>query len=133
MPTKKPKPPRPIDLIEAKEAPEGEEDRDAHGYCHEISCYAGRDDYHWGFRIYRTAYSPSCTDVDLNRAMKVLQEYMRYSCLEDIEYGASGNITNASDDKPEQQLWKRLRNDISQDQALLDGASTAGIKSLAKE
>jgi hypothetical protein len=133
MPTKKPKPPRPTDLTEAREAPEGEEDRDAHGYCHEISCYAGRDDYHWRFRVYRTAYAPSCSDGDFHQAIKVLQEYMRYACFKEIGYDGSGNITNASNDKPEQQLWKRLRNDISQDQALLDGASTAGIKSLAKE
>lgn len=133
MPAEKPRPPKPADLSQARAAPEGEEDRDAHSHCREISCYAGRDDYHWCFRIYRTTYSPACTDSDFNRALEVLQEYIRYSCFEDIEYDGSGNITNASGDKPEQQLWKRLRNDVVQDQALLDGISTVDVKRLAKE
>ena len=133
MPTEKPRPPKPADLSEAREPPKGEEDRDAHGYCHDISCYAGRDDYHWGFRIYRTSYPPACTDSDFDQAIQVLQEYIRYSCFEDIQYDDSGNITNASDVKPEQQLWHRLRNDIVQDQALLSNASPRKIKPLSKE
>ena len=133
MPTEKPRPPKPADLSEAREPPKGEEDRDAHGYCHDISCYAGRDDYHWGFRIYRTSYPPACTDSDFDQAIQVLQEYIRYSCFEDIEYDGSGNVTNASDDKPEQQLWARLRNDIVEDQTLLTNASPKRIKTLAKQ
>ena len=137
MPKKPPKPPTPVDLREAREPPEDEDLRDAHTYCHELSCYASRDNYHWGFQIYRTAYPPSCSDTDLNRAIKVLNEYIRYSVFEDLTYDPSGTITNsysssAATDKLEQALWRRLRNDIVQDQQVLDAAPAAKIKALAK-
>lgn len=138
MVKKPPKPPTPSDLREAREPPADEGARDAHTYCHELSCYASRDDYHWGFRIYRTAYPPACTDSDFDRAIQVLNEYIRYSVFEDLTCDpSSGAITNScasspATDKPEQALWCRLRNNIVQDQQLLDGAPTAKIKALAK-
>jgi len=117
MPTKKHrKPPTTPDLIKARNSPDGEEQRDAHTYCHDFSCYAHRDDYNWGFRIYRTTYPPACPDSDLARAIQVLHEYIRYSCFEDLVYSpfgtgtgtgiktydAYGNLTDVSSDSPEQ-------------------------------
>ncbi|KAM0706011.1 hypothetical protein Q7P35_007371 [Cladosporium inversicolor] len=117
MVKKPPKPPTPADLREARESPKGEELRDAHTYCHELSCYGSRDDYHWGFRIYRTTHPPSCPDKDFSRAIQVLNEFIRYSCFEDLTYDSSGTITDissgadaiATNDNPEQALWRRLR------------------------
>lgn len=139
MPKKPPKPPTPPDLREARELPADEDQRDAHTYCHDLSCYGSRDDYHWGFQIYRTTYPPACTDFDFDRAIQVLNEYIRYSVFEDLSYDpSSGTITNSyassavATDKPERTLWRRLRNDIVQDQQLLDAAPTSKIKGLAK-
>lgn len=53
----------------------------------ELTKHTDRDDYYWGSRLYRTAYSPTCSDQ---------------------EFDNSGNIVSPSDDKPEQQLWERL-------------------------
>lgn len=133
MPTEKPKPPRPRELTEARQPAAGQPEREAHTFCRELTKYAGRDDYHWGFRLLRTAYSPTCTDKDFEKAVEVLHEYMRYYCFQDIKYDDSGNIVSQYDDKPEQQLWQRLRNDIVQDQSLLDRASPSELQRLSRE
>lgn len=91
-----------------------------------------RDDYNWGFQLYRTVYSPACSDADFERAVETLHEYMRWGCFYEVDNGYVQNYTGEWNE-PEQLLWKHLKNNVVQDKDLLDGASVPRIQELAKD
>lgn len=57
--------------------------RTSEQHCDEIRRYCKRDDYHWGFWIYRTSYSSGSND-DFQRALDVFHAYMHAECFEDV-------------------------------------------------
>jgi hypothetical protein len=93
------------------------------------------DDYTWGFCIYRTAYSGPNADAEFNKALDILHSYMRKNIFYDFEDHSKEDpaAKDRLDDAPEQQLWRRLRHDILEDQALLEGASPARLNELHHE
>jgi hypothetical protein len=113
--------------------------RESHSLCHELIVHGRKHDFTWGFRIYRTAYTRPNADAEFNRAIEILHEHVRADIFYDLERSEnsrggkdkSGNDT--LDDGPEQQLWKRLKNEIVQDKARLDGASPATLNELHHE
>lgn len=94
------------------------------------------DDYTWRFRIYRTSYSGPTPDAEIDRAIDILHSYIRGTIFSDFDHheqlrGKKGpTVDDGLDGAPEQQLWKRLRNDILQDCALLDFALPARLSKL---
>lgn len=126
-----PNTPIPPELEQATEnLADGEELRESHDFLHEIARCCARDDYKWGFRIFRTCYPPTCSDANFDRAMEILHEYMRFSCLmsydDDVREAGGSNAA-------EQELAKRMSNDVVQDRESLEGASISSIQQLAKD
>lgn len=97
--------------------------------CKTLICQENKDDYTWGFRIYRTTYS-STSDLDFDKAMKVFREYMRYECFMDVEdaMDLEGLTADEIDDKPNQQLLKRLKNEIVESATLLESAPASKLQ-----
>lgn len=109
--------------------------RTSYRNCNRVIMHGKHDNYTWGFRIYLTAYSGPNADAEFNRAIDILHSYMCKNIFYDFEDHSKEDST-AKDclyDAPEQQLWKRLRNDIVEDQALLEGASPARLNELHHE
>ena len=83
------------------------------------------------------SYLPTSA-ADFQNAIDVLHRYMHYvsymdynSHLEELqERGLNGN--DMVDERPNQQLWQRLKNDIVQDREQVEGASFAKICALAQ-
>jgi len=65
----------------------------------------------------------------LNKAIEILHSYIRKTIFYNIERHGQlwekedPSVRDDLDDAPGQQLWKRWRNDIVEDRALLEGAS----------
>lgn len=116
-----------------------DEHRDSYLRCKALCLKGARDDYTWGYRIFRTSYSQPNSDAEFQKAIDVLQEYIRHECYEDyyqeLEEEAWRDDTgeDTADGGPNQQLWKRLKNDIVQDREQLEGASSAGIRALSQD
>lgn len=55
----------------------------------------------WGFRIYRTVYSPG-SDADFEKALEILLAYMRFECFEDVVRSDDGD--NSSSDISSEEL-----------------------------
>jgi hypothetical protein len=136
-----PRPDPPTELRDASKAPPGTKPgtRTSHRNCHDLIIYGRHDDYTWGFRLYRTAYSGPNADAEFNRAIEILHSYIRKAIFYNIERheqlwdSKDPGVRESLDDAPEQQLWKRLRNDIVEDRALLEGASPARLNELHHE
>lgn len=72
----------PPELQEIK-ARVGDGSRWTPNFCEDLCCYGIRDEYTWGFRIYRTVYSPG-SDAEFEKAMVTLEAYQRSECFEDV-------------------------------------------------
>lgn len=72
----------PAELLEIKPR-RGDGSRRSPGFCEDLCCYGGRDDYRWGFQIYRTIYYPG-SDEDFKKAIATLQAYQKHECSEDV-------------------------------------------------
>lgn len=136
----KPSPPVPAELEAACHpllgTPNYEIDkrRTSYRYCRELSFLGEQDGYTWGYRIYRTSYT---SDANFQEAMDVLREYMHYECY--IDYTSrlealekKGLSRDTVDERPNQQLWSRLKNEIVQDREQLEGASPGKIRTIAQ-
>lgn len=87
--------------------------------------FDGHGDYTWGYRIYRTTYARPDSDSRFAKAIGVLNDYIRYECFSYRDDGRQkGTIPMPPlDSKVNDQLWQRLRHDVIEDRALLEGAS----------
>lgn len=90
-----------------------------------------RDNYNWGFQIYRTAYSPACPDSEFERALAILHEYMRFECFVEVDDDHEHYTGDANE--PEQLIWAHLKNNVIQNPSKLNGASMSRIRQLAKD
>ena len=144
MALEKPSTPAPADLraayygLPAVTIHETDTHRISYRYCRDLGLLERPDNYTWGYHIFRTSYSLT-SDADFQNAIDVLHEYMHYvsymghnSHLEELqERGLNGS--DMVDERPNQQLWQRLRNDIVQDREQLEGASPAKVRALARD
>lgn len=136
-----PHPDPPTELRNASKVPRGTKPSTRTSYrdCHDLIIYGRHDDYTWGFRLYRTTYSRSNADAEFNRAIEVLHSYIRKVIFYDFDHHRQlwgkkdPGDKDGLDDAPEQQLWKRLRNDIVEDRTLHEGASPARLNELHHE
>lgn len=71
----------------------------------------GHKDFTWGSRIYRTTYTGPNSDEDFERAIDVLDEYMRYECFSYYEGERDlADLGKPADGKANHHLWQRLNN-----------------------
>lgn len=58
----------------------------------------------WGFRIFRTVYSPG-SDADFEKALETLLAYMRSECFEDVVRSNDGDNSSSDDLSPEERAY----------------------------
>lgn len=137
-----PRPEPPVELRDASKITRGYKPatRTPYRNCHRLIIHGEQGDYTWGFRIYRTSYSEPNVDAEFNKAIDILRPYMREDIFYDFEHHRQPwgrkdpNVKDDLDNAPEQQLWKRLRNEIVENQeALLEDASPAKLSEMHHE
>jgi hypothetical protein len=99
------------------------------GRCHKLLSLgrSGKRDYTWGFRIYRTTYNTPESDSEFARAIEILNAHMRVECF---SYCDGDSDLQYVDGKANRLLWQRMKHDIIQDSALLEGVSEFPVELL---
>ncbi|OQO11491.1 hypothetical protein B0A48_03218 [Cryoendolithus antarcticus] len=96
-------------------------DTDAGKWCDEVLLYGTGEQLNWGFRVYRTVYTPDFDD-EFPSGLRVLEAYLRDACVD--ECGRHGPLP---DGPANEQLLKRLKLDVIEAREL-DNASPAVVQ-----
>lgn len=113
----------PDDLWDASEDQPGEGTRESRTWCEHIRHYGDKDDYTWGFSIYRTVYRPG-SDEQFATAINIIDQWVRYRVY--FETQPWTGEPEFEDPIPNDQVWQRYRNEVVQDPEL-EGASIETI------
>jgi hypothetical protein len=127
-------------LREAADA--GHTGKTSQRWCEELCTNSQGEQCTWGFRIYRTVYTPGSDDgkqqrlsdregrkhrnygltgpSDFAAGLRIISAHLRKSCFRDADKGG--------DDTPNQQLWQRMKNTIIDDRATFEGAPPSVIQ-----
>lgn len=118
----------PQDLRDAARERLEEDIRESRVYCDEISTWAGKDDFTWGFTIYRTVYRPG-SDEQFSHALGIIDQWIQTKVFSEVElYEKYNSLPEPADSEPNQQVWRRYRNEIIEDRDQLDGATIDNIR-----